>query len=66
MPAMRVRLECHWIDELDEGWGTSIWVMFGEGPLVASGLELLGPKAGFVGTDEGFGFTGSLLELSTL
>jgi hypothetical protein len=66
MMAARVPLKCHWIDELDEGWGTSIWVMFGEGPFAASGLELLGPMEGFVGTDEGFWFTGSLLELSTL
>ena len=65
MAATRAPLECHWIDELDEGWGTSIWVMFGEVPFAASGLELLGPMAGFVGTAEGFGFTGSLLELST-
>lgn len=62
----KVLLKCKWIDELDEGWAASIWVMFGEGRFAASGLELPGPEAGFGGTAEGFGLTGSLVEWSTL
>ena len=62
----KVLLKCKWIDEPDEGLAASIWVMFGEGRFAASGFELPGPEAGFGGTAEGFGLTGSLLEWSTL